>query len=140
MKLDMLEFGLSRDLYRWNVNTLRAGSCAFDFTQLRHWKCFGTKEKTESELKLSFFIYVVPRTFWSESHLSMIRPLGLLVSKYDNNKIILLFSKEDFCFKRDSMQYEKDEKVVNCQPKKPQMCSSFGCKSCVLRSPNRKNP
>ena len=32
---------------------LRAGSFAIDFTQLGHRKCFGAKQKTESELEIS---------------------------------------------------------------------------------------
>ena len=35
---------------------LGARSCAIDFTQLGHQKCFGTKQKTESELEISVFI------------------------------------------------------------------------------------
>ena len=40
-----------------------ARSCVIDFTQLGHQKCFGTKEKIESELKISVF-YSLPKHFW----------------------------------------------------------------------------
>ena len=39
-----------------------ARSSAIDFTQLGHRKCFGTKQKTESELEISVF-YLVPKHF-----------------------------------------------------------------------------
>ena len=74
---------LSRDLYRWNVNTLRAGSCAFDFTQLPHWKCFGTKWKTEISNFLSVF-YLVPKHFpypnWVKSIAHDLAPIVVVVN------------------------------------------------------------
>ena len=49
---------MNRDLPQW-VISLRAGSCAIDFTQLGHRKCFGAKQKTEISNSLSGF-YLVP--------------------------------------------------------------------------------
>ena len=43
---------------------LRAGSCAIDFTQLGHQKCFGIKKKNESELKSSVSYLVILYVFF----------------------------------------------------------------------------
>ena len=44
-------------------STYGTGSCAIDFTQLGHQKCFGTKQKTEISNSLSVF-YLMRKHFW----------------------------------------------------------------------------
>ena len=49
-------------VYFYFLGTTRAGSCAIDFTQLGHRKCFSTKQK-KLKVKWNFSFYLVPKQF-----------------------------------------------------------------------------